>query len=205
MIPHGFHIYLASRSPRRRELLSQIGVAFEVLVLRECASRGPDVDESPHAGESPDDYVQRVCRAKALAAWQRIEQRRLPRLPVLAADTAVCLESEILGKPRDRAEARGMLVALSGREHCVLTAVTLQVEERAQIAVSKSWVRLRILSEGEIAAYIASGEPLDKAGAYAIQGRAAAFIPELRGSYSGVMGLPLSETAVLIERLCGQS
>ena len=196
-------IYLASRSSRRRELLKQIDIAFDLLVLRERPSRGPDVDEAPHPGELPDDYVRRVCRAKALAAWQRIEERRLPRHPVLAADTAVCLDGEILGKPRNRADARRMLAGLSGREHRVLTAISLQYERRAELAVSESFVKFDLLSAGDIAAYTDTGEPLDKAGAYAIQGRAAAFITELRGSYSGVMGLPLFETAALMKRLAG--
>jgi len=201
MIPSGFRVYLASRSPRRRELLRQIGVAYEVLLLRERPSRVSDVDESIHPDETPEDYVQRVCGAKAATGWLCVEQRRLRRHPVLAADTVVCLEDRIFGKPRDREEAAHMLAALSGREHRVLTAVALQWGPRMDRALSESFVTMRALSRAEIAAYLDSGEAMDKAGAYAIQGKAAAFIAALRGSYSGVMGLPLFETATLIERL----
>lgn len=191
-------IYLASRSPRRRELLKQIGVAFEVLVLREHPARGFDVDESQHPGESPNDYVRRVSRAKAEAGWRRIEQRRLRRFPVLGADTVVCVDEEILGKPADRADATRMLRMLSGREHRVLTAVALKSDERVELVVSESRVRFCEIAEPELEAYLESGEPTDKAGAYAIQGRAAAFVTELHGSYTGIMGLPLYETVQLI-------
>jgi septum formation protein len=193
-------VYLASRSPRRRELLKQIGVGFELLLFREAAERGPDVDESVRPGEPPGDYVRRVCREKAAAAWARIEQRRLRRLPVLAADTTVCLGDEVLGKPTDATDASRILKALSGREHRVLSAVTLQLDQRIELMVSESFVRFRELQADEIARYVGSGEPMDKAGAYAIQGRAAAFIAELRGSYSGVMGLPLYETSQLLSK-----
>lgn len=192
-------IYLASRSPRRRELLKQISVSFEVLVLREKPGRGPDVDESQLEGETPEAYVRRVSRAKVDVGWDRILQRRLRPFPVLAADTVVCIGAEILGKPADRADAARMLRLLSGREHRVLTAVALRFDQRADIALSESRVRFCALAEAEIEAYVASGEPTDKAGAYAIQGRAAAFITELNGSYSGVMGLPLYETARLLK------
>jgi septum formation protein len=191
-------IYLASRSPRRRELLKQIGVSFEVLVLREHPARGLDVDESQHSGESPHDYVRRVSRAKAEAGWRRIEQRRLRRFPVLGADTVVCIDEEILGKPADRADAARMLRALSGREHRVITAVALKFETRVELIVSESRVRFCELPEADLEAYLESGEPTDKAGAYAIQGRAAAFVTELHGSYTGIMGLPLYETVQLI-------
>jgi septum formation protein len=193
-------IYLASRSPRRRELLKQIGVSFEVLVLREHPGRGPDVDESQLAGELPDDYVRRVCRAKADVGWDRVVQRRLRRFPVLAADTVVCVDQKILGKPADPADAARMLRLLSGREHRVLTAVALKFEARTELVVSESRVRFCELTEPELEAYVESGEPTDKAGAYAIQGRAAAFVTELHGSYSGIMGLPLYETAQLIRK-----
>ncbi len=194
-------IYLASRSPRRRELLKQIGVSFEVLVLREHPSRGPDVDESQLPGELPDDYVRRVGRAKAEVGWARVVQRRLRRFPVLAADTVVCVDDKILGKPADPADAARMLRLLSGREHRVLTAVALKFEARSELVVSESRVRFCDLAEPELEAYVESGEPTDKAGAYAIQGRAAAFITELHGSYSGIMGLPLYETAQLIRKV----
>jgi len=196
--PARTRIYLASRSPRRRELLKQIGVSFEVLVLREHPPRGPDVDESQLAGELPDDYVRRVCRAKVDVGWDRTEQRRLRKFPVLAADTVVCVDEKILGKPSDHADAARMLRLLSGREHRVLTAVALKFESRAELVVNESRVRFCELSDADVQAYIESGEPTDKAGAYAIQGRAAAFVTELHGSYSGVMGLPLYETAQLL-------
>lgn len=127
-----FKVYLASRSPRRRELLKQIGVAFELLLFRESGERGADVDEAVKPGEPPEDYVRRVCREKAASAWLRIEQRRLHRMAVLAADTAVCLEGEVLGKPHDAAHARSLLAKLSGREHRVLSAVVLQYAERVE-------------------------------------------------------------------------
>ena len=192
-------IYLASRSPRRRELLKQIGVPFEVLVVREHPGRNVDVDESQQPGESPDDYVRRVCRLKADAGWERVVQRRLRRFPVLAADTVVCVEEIILGKPPDPAHAAKMLRLLSGREHRVLSAVALKLEDRLELVVSASRVRFAELSQADIEAYVASGEPTDKAGAYAIQGRAGAFVIELHGSYSGVMGLPLYETSQLLK------
>ena len=193
-------IYLASRSSRRRELLKQIGVPFEVLLFREHGLRGRDLDEAPHETETPDVYVQRVARDKADAGWLRVTQRSLPRFPVLAADTAVCLRDRIFGKPADRATAIAMLKELSGREHRVLTAVVLKHESALDVIVNENVVRFRELAEGEIQEYVATGEPYDKAGGYAIQGRAAAFIPEILGSYTGVMGLPLYETASLLRK-----
>jgi septum formation protein len=200
----GFKLYLASRSPRRRELLRQIDVEFEVLMLRERTPRGPDVSETVFPGESPEAYVRRVCRAKARTAWSRIGDRRLRPLPVLAADTTVTVDGVILGKPEDRADATRMLQLLSGKAHKVLTAVAMQQGERFEMEVNETLVRFRELSDADIAAYTLTGEPMDKAGAYGIQGRAAAFISELRGSYSGVMGLPLYETAELIRRFTSE-
>ena len=193
-------IYLASRSSRRRELLKQIGVPFEVLLFREHGLRGRDLDEVPHENEAPDAYVQRVAKEKAEAGWLRVTQRSLPRFPVLAADTAVCLRDRIFGKPADRAIAIAMLKELSGREHRVLTAVVLKHESTLDVIVNENVVRFRELGDGEIQEYVATGEPYDKAGGYAIQGRAAAFIPEILGSYTGVMGLPLYETASLLRK-----
>lgn len=195
--PFGFKVYLASRSPRRRELLRQIGIEFELLLLREQAPRGPDVSETVSPGETPADFVRRVCRAKTRAAWARIEERRIQSYPVFASDTTVYVQDQLLGKPTDHADAARMLGLLSGRTHQVLTAVAMQFGDRFEMALSESTVRFRELSASEISTYVDSGEPMDKAGAYAIQGRAAAFIPELHGSYSGVMGLPLYETAEL--------
>ncbi len=194
-------IYLASRSPRRRELLTQIGVRYHLLLFRERADSGLDVSEEPLAGEAPDAYVERVARAKADAGWRRMLQRNLPHAPVLAADTTVALEGRIFGKPADRKEAAAMLAALSGRSHEVLTAIALQTADRLESALSRSEVRFKELAAQEIAEYLATGEADGKAGGYAIQGRAARFVAELRGSYSGVMGLPLFETAQLLERL----
>jgi septum formation protein len=195
-------IYLASRSPRRRELLTQIGVDFEMLMLREHPARPVDVDETPFLHEPAEVYVERICRAKAEIGWQRLCERGLPPRPVLAADTAVVLDGRILGKPRDATHAAAMLGALGGRQHQVLGGVALAWEHRLVLRLSVSQVTFRALSEAEIQAYAATGEPLDKAGAYAIQGRAAVFVEKLEGSYSGVMGLPLFETAELLAE-CG--
>jgi septum formation protein len=193
-------VYLASRSSRRRELLKQIGVPFEVLLFREHGLRGADLDEIPSEDETPDAYVQRVTREKAEAGWLRVVQRGLPRHPVLSADTAVCLGDTIFGKPPDRDGAIAILKQLSGREHRVLTAVGLKYDKDLDMVLNESVVRFRELSEDEIREYIQTGEPMDKAGAYAIQGRAAAFIQEIAGSYTGVMGLPLYETANLLRK-----
>jgi septum formation protein len=194
------YFYLASRSPRRRELLNQIGVDHQVLTQRIKAERGPDVNEDPLPGEKPRDYVLRVCRDKVENGWLRVVQRKLPLHGVLAADTTVCLGDEILGTPTDAAEAADFLARLSGREHEVLTAVAFKFGERLETELSATAVRFRELEPAEIERYVASGEPMDKAGAYGIQGRAGAFITEIRGSYSGVMGLPLYETAQLLKR-----
>ena len=194
-------IYLASRSPRRRELLAQIGVRFEPLVFREGTRADTDVDEAVRDGESPDEYVRRVTRLKCDAAWRRVKERRgLMQLPVLAADTTVATDTQILGKPTDREEATRMLRLLSGRSHRVLTAVAVAFEERFQMAVSESVVVFEALDEARIRAYVESGESFDKAGGYGIQGRAGAFVARLEGSYSGVMGLPLRETAQLLRK-----
>ena len=196
-------IYLASRSPRRRELLAQIGVKFEPLLFRGGPRQDDETDESPHPGEQPDAYVRRVTTAKAQAAWQRVVMRRgLRRMPVLAADTTVSLAGEILAKPADRADAERMLRLLSGTRHRVLTAVAVTFEQRLEMAVSESDVTFAALDDARIQAYVASGEPFDKAGGYGIQGRAGAFVERLEGSYSGVMGLLLYETANLL-RLFG--
>jgi septum formation protein len=194
-------IYLASRSPRRRELLAQIGVKFEPLLFREGPRQDADTDEAVRPGEQPDEYVRRVTHLKAEAAWQRVVMRRgLQRKPVLAADTTVALAGEILGKPVDRPDAERILRILSGTQHRVLTAVSVAFEERREIAVSESLVTFAALDDARIAAYVQSGEPFDKAGAYGIQGRAGAFVERIEGSYSGVMGLPLYETAELLRK-----
>jgi septum formation protein len=192
-------IYLASRSPRRRELLKQAGIAYEVLLYREDSRRGIDVDETPMAGEDPREYVLRMARIKAEAASLRLGQRRLPDYPVLAADTTVVLDGRILGKPADHAEAHAMLSALSGRSHEVLTAIAVCRHDRLETRLSVSTVEFAEISAARLRQYIASGEPLDKAGAYGIQGRAGAFVKHLAGSYTGVMGLPLYDTIELLE------
>ena len=194
-------IYLASRSPRRRELLAQIGVRFEPLLFREGARSDADTSEDVLAGEQAGEYVRRIANMKAGAAWKRVTMRRgLSRQPVLAADTTVTLGTEILGKPADRAEAARMLRLLSGTQHRVLTAVAVALGEHVELAVSESRVTFAALDDARIAAYVESGEAFDKAGGYGIQGRAGAFVSRLEGSYSGVMGLPLHETAELLRR-----
>ena len=196
-------IYLASRSPRRRELLAQIGVRYEPLLFREGARQDADTDESVNPGEQPDDYVRRVTLMKVNAAWNRVTMRRgLQKKPVLAADTTVEIDGKILGKPADAPIATRMLELLSGTRHRVLTAVAVQLDQRVEVALSESLVTFAKLDPERIAAYVASGEPFDKAGAYGIQGRAGAFVERLEGSYTGVMGLPLYETATLL-RLFG--
>lgn len=192
-------IYLASRSPRRRELLKQAGIAFELLLYREDMRRGFDVDESPLAGEDARAYVTRMARIKAQAASLRLQQRRLPDYPILAADTTVVLDARILGKPADHAEALAMLAQLSGRTHEVLTAIAVCRHERLETRLSVSSVEFAAVSAARLRQYVATGEPLDKAGAYGIQGRAGAFVRHLSGSYTGVMGLPLFETIELLE------
>ena len=179
-------IRLASSSPRRSQLLRQIGVAYEVWPV--------DLDESRRAGESPRDYVLRLARDKASAGVAMGGG-----LPVLAADTAVAVDEEIFGKPRDENDGVRMLAALSGRSHAVLTAVALTNGGRIETAISETRVTFRMLGDAECRNYWASGEPADKAGAYAIQGLGAVFIARLEGSYSGVMGLPLYETATLLD------
>ena len=182
-------IYLASGSPRRRELLQQIGVAFRVI--------GAELDETAHQGESPSAYVSRLAQAKAEVGWER--SRDLGTAPVLAADTAVVLDAKILGKPKGLNDAMAMLLELSGRAHQVLTAVALRTAAGTEVSVSHSTVTFRSIDPSEARAYWETGEPSDKAGAYAIQGYAAIFISDLKGSYSGVMGLPLFETAALLK------
>lgn len=200
LLPSASRIYLASRSPRRRELLTQIGVAFDPLPFRSGGRADAAVDETPLAGEAPLAYVERVANAKAAHGWRCVIDRRLPRQPVLAADTTLELDDTIIGKPRDAADAANILRRLAGREHRVLTAVVVCLNGQSESALSSSTVRFAPLDAAEIERYVASGEPFDKAGAYGIQGRAGAFVAHLAGSYSGVMGLPLHETALLLRR-----
>jgi septum formation protein len=182
-------LVLASASPRRRALLTQIGVRFRAVPV--------DVDETRRPGEPPDAYVTRLALEKAQAGWRTAGGA----LPVLGADTIVELDGALLGKPIDTTEALAMLASLSGREHRVYSGVALVAQSRTAARVSSTRVRFRDLSPDECRTYVESGEPLGKAGAYAIQGRAAIFVAELHGSYSGVMGLPLFETAELLRKL----
>jgi septum formation protein len=193
-------LYLASRSPRRAELLRQLDVPFDTLLLREASGRDRDVLEEALDGEPPAHYVERMARTKAQTGSQRMLNRKLAPHPVLGADTEVVLGTTIFGKPRDARDAAAMLQRLSGRTHEVLTAVAVRWQDRTDVEVCVSRVTLRKLTAAEIERYAATSEPLDKAGAYAIQGRAAAFVTRLEGSYSGVMGLPLAETATLLAR-----
>ena len=193
-------IYLASQSPRRRELLRQIGVQFDVMTFR-SGERGEDadVDETPLADEKVEHYVERLALTKAEAGVRRVLWRKmLPRL-VLAADTTLEVDGEIIGNPVDTRDAHAILRRLSGRSHRVLTALALSDGKHTRSALSISTVKFRELSDADIRHYVASGEPMDKAGAYGIQGKAAIFVAEIHGSYSGIMGLPLFETAQLLE------
>lgn len=194
-------IFLASRSARRRDLLKQIGVLYEIVLLRQDLTRGTaDVDETPLPSEAPRDYVLRLAAAKAQVAAFYLGKRTLPATPVLAGDTTIVSDGQIIGKPADRPDAERILRGLAGREHQVLSAVAVCSGGRTEQAISVSRVWFKAMSDDEIRRYVASGEPLDKAGAYAIQGRAAAFIQHMEGSYSGIMGLPLAETAELLAR-----
>lgn len=185
---HAIQIYLASASPRRAELLTQLGVKFEVVPS--------DIPEHPGSNELARDYVIRLAQQKAMAGWNRLDAGKLR--PVLGSDTEVVIDGEILGKPRDEAHAIQMLSRLSGRAHDVFSAVAIYYEGRASYRISQSRVTMRPISPQEMHAYWLTKEPLGKAGAYAIQGLAAIFIEHLAGSYSGVMGLPLFETAQLL-------
>ncbi|MBX3624857.1 MAG: septum formation inhibitor Maf [Rhizobacter sp.] len=194
---HSF-IYLASQSPRRRQLLEQIGVQHELLLP------GPEEDaealEAERQGELPRDYVERVTRAKLGAAVKRLKARGMPAAPVLCSDTTVALGRRILGKPADAADAANTLSLLSGKTHRVITAVAVATGRSSALAVNVSHVRFAELTSAQIDAYVASKEPFGKAGAYAIQSAAAAWIAHIDGSYSGIMGLPLYETAQLLRQ-----
>jgi septum formation protein len=186
-------IYLASASPRRRELLRQLGVEFEAMPS--------NILEVRQTGESPADYVLRVARDKAQFVARLVNERGLPVFPVLGADTEVVMDGEILGKPQDRAHGMALLRRLAGRTHEVLSAVCVVDLGSEHAALSTSRVTFCPLTDAEIAQYWETGEPADKAGAYAIQGKAAAFIERLEGSYSGVMGLPLHELAGILKKI----
>lgn len=193
-------IYLVSQSSRRRELLRQIGVNFEMLLLRSDVSRKIDVEETVHADEQPEAYVRRVCQAKIQAGIISLSLRNLPQFPILAADTDVALDGKILGKPENAEQAASMLRQLSGREHQVYSAVAIALGEQTEIALSITTVRFANLNEERIRRYLLTCEYAGKAGGYAIQGQASAFVEHISGSYSGVMGLPLFETVELLQR-----
>ena len=194
-------LYLASRSPRRQELLRQLGVSFDVLRLREASGRQRDVPEVAHDDEPALHYVERIARTKAAVGAQQMLRRGLPPRPVLGADTEVVLDGTIFGKPRDATDAARMLTLLSGRTHHVSTAVAVAVGDEVHAEIATSAVTFCELTLDEISRYVSTDEPADKAGAYAIQGRAAAFVSRIEGSYSGVMGLPLFETSVVLARI----
>lgn len=197
MPKHAF-VYLASQSPRRAQLLDQLGVVHRPLLP--AADEDPESLEALRSGETPADYVQRVTAAKLLAAVQRLADRRWAQAPILCADTTVALGSRILGKPRDRADAVATLRALSGRPHRVLTAVAVWDGRRPHAQLSVSRVRFDTLAEGVIRRYVDSADPFGKAGSYAIQGALAGWISHIEGSHSGIMGLPLHETRMLLQR-----
>ena len=194
-------LYLASRSPRRRELLNQIGIDFDTVVFRDGMRADSETDESPFPGENPVVYVERVARAKAIHGLKIVQERRLPMRPVLAADTTLEFHGEIIGKPLDMADAAHILHRLSGQTHRVLTGVAINHMGHTEYVLSTSEVRFRLLDDQEIRHYVMSGEPMDKAGAYGIQGRAGLFVEHMSGSYTGVMGLPVCETGELLKKL----
>jgi septum formation protein len=200
MKPLDKKIYLASKSPRRRELLRQVGVDFDLLSLRTDPARGIDVSEDVDGDEPAHDYVERVARAKGEFAWKVLHLRRMPLRPVLSADTTVSIDGHILGKPADTDEAVAMLERLSGRTHQVLTSVVVHSSDLVEQVTQVSDVRFAKLSPDAIRAYCATPEPYDKAGAYGIQGLAALFIEHIKGSHSGIMGLPVYETAQLLRK-----
>jgi septum formation protein len=193
-------IYLASQSPRRRELLKQIGINFDVLLLRNDPRRITDVDETPHLNEPAVDYVQRVSRAKAVFGRDTLLTRNLRPFPLLAADTTVTQDNKIFGKPLNREDAATILRELSGKQHQVLTSVAVAHGDRVECSVSVTTVTFAKLDEERIRHYLLSNEWHDKAGAYGIQGVAGSFVQRIEGSYTGVMGLPLFETVELLRR-----
>ena len=193
-------IYLASKSPRRRELLAQIGVRFDLMLFRGPPREDAAADETPLPGEAPEPYARRVALAKALLGVQLVAWRKLIPHPVLAADTTLDVDGQIVGKPRDAADATAILERLSGRVHRVVTAVAIAHGNASECLANVSEVRFRDLDAEEIRRYVASNEPMDKAGAYGIQGRAAMFVAEIRGSHSGIVGLPLCETSLLLRK-----
>jgi septum formation protein len=198
-MPPSGRIYLASRSPRRRELLAQIGVRFDVLSFRAGTRADPEIDETPRSNETAKAYVRRLAINKAGHGQRLLAWRGLAARPLLAADTALEVDGVIIGKPKNHDYAISILRRLSGRSHRVLTGVAVVCAEKTSVRVNVSVVRFRPLEEEEIRRYVASNEPLDKAGAYGIQGGAGLFVAHLSGSFTGVMGLPLCETGLLLK------
>ena len=203
--PHHYRLYLASRSPRRRELLTQIGVQFDTLFFRSAPREDHQVDETPLAAETPIDYVQRVARAKAKFGVALVHERRLPMQLVLSADTTLEFEGRIIGKPADADEARTILGQLSGRTHRVLTAVAVAREARIESVLSISEVSFGKIDPADIRRYVMSGEPLDKAGAYGIQGLGRTLVRTIEGDYFNVVGLPVAKTMRALEAFVGKS
>ena len=193
-------IYLASKSPRRRELLMQLGVNYEVLLLRNSLNRPIDVSEDVLPNELPINYVTRITAAKANAAWNMVLQRKLPMRPVLVADTTVVLNDVIYGKPANKQKAEAMLTNLSGQKHQVMTSIALYFNRQKWECTQVSEVTFCTLNQTQISQYCNTQEPYDKAGGYGVQGKAAQFISHISGSYSGIMGLPLFETAQLLSQ-----
>lgn len=190
-------VYLASASPRRRQLLQQAGIRFEVIL--------PAIEEVARPGESAEEFVMRMALEKAQAGLAQVVAENRPRAPVLGADTCIVLDNEIIGKPRDHADGIRMLTKLAGRSHEVLTGVAVVNEEKVLQVLSRSQVTFAPLSADEIEHYWRGGEPVDKAGGYAIQGQAAAFIERIEGSYTGIVGLPLFEVVTMIKKIGAKS
>ncbi|MFZ6848741.1 Maf family protein [Undibacterium sp. RuRC25W] len=197
---HENKIYLASKSPRRRELLNQIGIEYDLLLLRDAPPRGPDVTEVVLPGELPYDYVSRVTQEKAAMAWKVMQLRKLQPRPILASDTTVVINQKILGKPTNQEEAVAMLTQLAGNTHHVLTNIAVQHMHGLDTVTHTSEVSFAPLTEAQILAYCQTTEPYDKAGGYGVQGVAARFISNINGSYSGIMGLPLFETCKVLRQ-----
>ena len=191
--------YLASQSPRRREILDKLHAPYRLLNLIEGPGREADFEETQIPGEKPVDYVKRISTTKADAAWKHLSDNQLQAAPILTADTTVCINDTILGKPNDAQEARLMLEILSGKEHQVLTAINMKNGDNVQQKLSKTTVSMRQITTNEIEAYIKTDEPFGKAGSYGIQGIASIFISHIAGTYSGVVGLPIYETSELMK------
>ena len=191
-------IYLVSQSPQHRDSLKQIGIGFELLLLRNGLRREIDVDETPRTAEATSDYLERICRAKVVAGQNALQLRGLPAFPVLAADSVVKLDGRIIGKPRDQKESAAMLRELSGRQHQLISAVAVAFQGRVELCLATTTVTFATLDEERIGRYVISNDGHDKAGAYAIEGLGGAFVERVEGSHSALIGLPLFETVELL-------